>query len=617
MKSTINQIYTALHQLKDHKWRQLGLLLAVQGLLMLVGFNKVITHPEQITFVNNWDGVKNYYTYNWYVNQPDTVEYRFFTGMNHPYGDYSYYTDNTPIVAATVRWVHLNVVNLEGHFTAVFHWVIFVGIWLSTIALFFILRKLGLPALWVFLGSLCLVWVHPQIFRYALGSSNLGYSWTLLLVLLSLLHLHDQLMNRAVRGTLLWSLAIVLVIIAAAFSHLYFLAMLLLWVGFFLAGHCIYGLLKRRIPWLPMLSGILVAGVSATVVFGLIQFTDGYYDFRLVTNDGYGVSGWVLHFTDMFASYSFNSFQFIFNVKFSEGLESHSYWGAGALYGYLMLLVWGIYKSYQKRQWPSLKVSTSIGFFWLFMIISALLLLFIALPEHIPLGGKRSMFNFLSLFSYLKHIYPRITQFRSLGRFVWPLVWVVNIFLLWYLAHKRAKVPAFVPIIVFLLMMVDVSDRLKFYNNIFTPNPFSTSQLKEATEEFDAVDPARYQAILPIPFYHVGSDNFKITMDPSEEIARESMQFSMAWKLPMMACQLARTAEYQALNLTGMFQGRGIDADMVKLMDDRPVLIMVRKQSSSPCLDSNILPEGWEIDICALPVVIETTRYKLYEWWPK
>ncbi len=617
MKATFNRLYSAINLLHEHKWRQLALLLVIQGLLMLVAFNKIITHPEQNTFVNNWDGVKNYYTYNWYVNQPDTVEYRFFTGMNHPYGDYIYYTDNTPIIAAAVRWVHLNVVNLEGYFTAVFHWVIFAGIWLSTITLFFILRKLGLPALWVFLGSLCLVWLHPQIMRYALGCSNLGFSWALLLLVLGMLHLHSHLLARKLREVLICSLIIALVVIVSAFCHLYFLVMLLLWVGFYLAGHCIYSVFKRQIPWLPMLSGALVAGVSVVAVFGLIRLTDGYYDFRLVANNGYGVSGWALRFTDMFAPYWFNSFQFVFNIEFSGGLESHSYWGAGALYGFLMLLVWGGYKSYQKRQWPSFRITTSIGWFWLFFGVGAVMLLFIALNEHIPLGGKRSMYNFMSLFSHLKHLYPRITQFRGLGRFVWPFIWVVNLFLLWYLARRRGSVPAFVPLLVFFLMLVDVSDMLRFYNNIYTPNPFAESQLKAATQEFDAVDAARYQAILPIPFYHVGSENYPITMDPQEEVARESMQFSLAWKLPLMACQMSRTAEYQALNLTGLFQGRGIDADMVELMDDRPVLIMVRKQANSPCGDSSEKPEDWAIDVCALKVVQETLRYKLYEWWPK
>jgi len=85
----------------------------------------------------------------------------------------------------------------------------------------------------------------------------------------------------------------------------------------------------------------------------------------------------------------------------------------------------------------------------------------------------------------------------------------------------------------------------------------------------------------------------------------------------LMACQMSRTAEYQALSLTGLFQGRGLNADMIELMDNRPVLIMVRKQANSPCGDSNIVPEGWAINLCALDVVQETPRYKLYEWWPK
>ncbi len=603
--------------IKTNKWRQLALLLILQGLLMLVGFNKIITAPEETVFKDDWDGVKNYYTYVWYVSQPDSVPYKLFTGMNYPYNEYFYYTDNTPIVAVAVRWVHLNVVDLSNYFMAIYHWVMFLSMWLSTLLLFLILRKLGLPALWVLLGSLMLAWLHPQILKFSFGCYNLAFTWAQLSVFYGLLHLHGHMVKRTARKAVLWSLFLALAVTVSALCHLYYLPLLLLWIAFYLGVMVVYQLAKRQVPWLPVASGLLIAGISAAVCFGMIMLTDEYYAHRLTVNAGYGHRDWILNYKDLFAPNWFNSLQFIFHREYSGASEGHSYLGAAALYGWLMVLISAAWNHYQRRQWPRLLPISQDKLFWFAIGFGAISLTFIALSEHIETSKDNYLTNYLNIFYYLRPHTDSITQFRALGRFVWPLFWVVNFMLLWYLAKRMATIPKIVVVVVFTLMGSDTVDMLRYYNIVYRANPFAETQLETTRETFSTINISSYQALLPIPYYHVGSDNYDITMDPERVWARESMQLSMAWKMPLMATQLARTANYQAINLTGMFQTGTLAVDMVELMDSRPVLIIIKKSLTNPCATAEGVPSTWAIDVCALPLVFENEAYQLYKWQPK
>lgn len=604
-------------KLPDSKWKQLALVLVVQFLLIIIGFNKIAFSPEANVFFDLWDGAKNYYTYLWYVHQPESVPYLFFNGNNHPYGEYIYYVDNTPILAAAVRWVHLNLIDLSGYFTAIFNWVMLLNILISTTVLFFILRRLGLSKLWVVVGALCLVWLHPQIMRLGVGHFNLSFTWTLLLVFYAQQVLYGHLMAGDFKQVMMASLGLAFATIIASFCHFYYLPLMLLWLGCFLGVICLYQLRQKQMPWMAVLSGIVVAGISVAGSFGVIKLTDQYLNERLVTGGGYGYKPWVLTFKDMFTAYSFDSFQFIFQFKFSGYYESFSYWGSAALYGILMVLIWRIWKYYNTRQKPSLNIANGWGLFWLSVGFGAVAMMFIALSERAEIIPGHNWHNYLNLFKFFKLFTERVTQFRALGRFVWPLIWFVNLFLLWYLAYKKDSLPKVFAAIIMFLLLFDTLDMVRHHNKTYYANPFAETALEQIRQQVPIDNPQQYQAILPIPYYHVGSDNYDITIDPETYWGREAPQISLAYKLPLMSCQLARTASYQAMNLLGLFQGRGIDEEMIALMDNRPVLILIKRKLLDPCGEGKELPAEWAIDVCSLPLIWQNDSYQFYAWQPK
>ncbi|HPS28174.1 MAG TPA: hypothetical protein PK269_11250, partial [Bacteroidales bacterium] len=61
----------------------------------LYGFyGKVIIHPNAFIYGNQGDGMKNYYTYAYYIQ--NNQSYTNFEGMNYPYGENFTYTDCHP-----------------------------------------------------------------------------------------------------------------------------------------------------------------------------------------------------------------------------------------------------------------------------------------------------------------------------------------------------------------------------------------------------------------------------------------------------------------------------------------------------------------------------------------
>ena len=79
--------------------------LIVQCLLIFAVFHHIILEGEQYLFSNHHDGLKNYFTYYTYLLQAKHDNPFIYSGMNYPFGDYIFYTDNTPLFAFLIKWI--------------------------------------------------------------------------------------------------------------------------------------------------------------------------------------------------------------------------------------------------------------------------------------------------------------------------------------------------------------------------------------------------------------------------------------------------------------------------------------------------------------------------------
>ena len=98
------------------KWLPWVLLLAIPLYIINTSFDKVLKCPSCYLFEDSGDGLKNYFSLSWYVLHDDGLH---FSGMNAPYGEHILFTDNQPILAVALRFVHKNIASRDGHIVGI------------------------------------------------------------------------------------------------------------------------------------------------------------------------------------------------------------------------------------------------------------------------------------------------------------------------------------------------------------------------------------------------------------------------------------------------------------------------------------------------------------------
>jgi hypothetical protein len=81
-------------------------------------------------------------------------------------------------------------------------------------------------------------------------------------------------------------------------------------------------------------------------------------------------------------------------------------------------------------------------------------------------------------------------------------------------------------------------------------NLFAKSKFKELPFDY-----GKFQAILPIPYYHSGSDVKGLTIDPVDAWYQKTTALSIQTKLPMMAAKMGRSSTVQVSDLFDFMLG--------------------------------------------------------------
>ncbi len=224
------------------------------------------------------------------------------------------------------------------------------------------------------------------------------------------------------------------------------------------------------------------------------------------------------------------------------------------------------------------------GHFLKLLLWASLPLAFAALGENIDLdNGAYVVHNYLNIFRWLHKITERITQFRALGRFIWPFWWAVVLGFGWYAARWR-RVPGLWWALAALcvLLVVDTLNATPTHHyhkitqrtNLLTWPPAT----KPVCQLVGRLAPGRYQALLPLPFFHTGTDvpdgAVNLNIDPDDSHSNTTYQLSMVTGLPLMSHKATR-ANRQAELLYSVLRPGGPDPALLVWLDARPVLVFL------------------------------------------
>lgn len=548
--------------------------LLIQVLLVLSVFRLLIFNPGEYLTVTHYDGIKSYFSIASFLRQP-LSDGMLVMGHNYPFGEYMYYTDCTPILTQSLHVLVQAVPSLEPYGLYLYDLFILGGLILSTLLLYLILRPLGLPVWLAVLLSVTLPWLGPQTLRLRVGHTSLSYTPAILFTVWMLQRLYYAWMQeQPVRKRFVWLLGGILV---ASYLHFYYLGVLGVLGGFFFLFWVVEDALAGK-PWGRLaLYGSLTLGTALVVTTGSLMLLDGRYNERPVASNGYGFLDWKFQFGALFQGYSFNRVRFPLERTAEVPYESAAYLGSFVLYGLLITL--GLAAL---RRLPAVQFTADDnGRFLRLLLLASIPMAFIALGETYELDNGAYVFhNYLNPFFWLHKLTDRITQFRALGRFIWPFWWALVLGFSYYVARWwQLPILRWVLIVLSVLLVLDARDAMRFYRtNTQFPNLLTAAAPTLPMRQFTGwLDLKNYQAILPLPYFHSGSEeeDYRFTIDPDEIQNNNTYQLSMVTGLPLMSNKTARIPAYYAQKLYSVVSPGGPDPDVLARMDSRPVLVFL------------------------------------------
>ena len=402
------------------------------------------------------------------------------------------------------------------------------------------------------------------------------------------------------KKTYLFSVLIGLTTFLAAGMHMYFFALF----GFLFLFYWIYVLSSGQMK-LKEYKWMLHVFIQLIIPLILVQILSGFNDTVTDrTTHPWGLFAYRAHPASVFLPIQKPYAEILKTIGMKQDYEweAFAFIGLVALIGFIAGIVQMVKRIRQKQIWWKVSDNQMMtAFFW--ASIASLLLSF-----SIP-------FN-MGLTFLLDYMGP-IQQLRALARFSWLFFYVLNILVFIGIFHlwKRGLFMKLLALsaLVFLLYdgYLNVSSYAPRLNNRI-PELDDSANLGPENAWVSLINPNTYQAILPLPYFHVGSEN--VWLESKCDIMRQSVIVSLKSGLPSMGVALSRTSisqSYKNLEL------RSIPVGPYRVKNDlpnqKPLLVMVDNcqdlNPSEKALVNNSLPvwQGPKFSFYSLPVAMLDT----------
>lgn len=515
------------------------------------------------------DGLKNYYTFVYHVKHDSTWSH--FNGMNYPHGEQLVFSDCQPWLANTTKAVATLFPGVANYGVGIINGSILLSLIASCLLLFLLLREYKLSVWVAVAGALAIGFLAPQISRMS-GHYGLAHCFVIPLILL--------LSARFERGpTLKRSLGIALAIFLVSGLHFYYFAL----TGFFLTGWFFFryvSTLKSTRQWL------FVAkhwAIQVVLPFALLQAwlmaTDGIAD---RPSSPFGFLIYKAQFESVFVALGYPLQALAASVMTIMPYEWEGIAYVGVCAGlFTLLLMLRVAFMAVRRRWTAIVQPFAEQHLNAGLLTAVVLLLFSF--------GYPFSFGLEPLLEYS----GPLKQFRGIGRFAWVFYYVINVAGLVYLfraVEAKSAVLRYAALAVpLLLMCYEAHERNSKLNYNFHTIP--ALQAGEA-EWLANVHPEEFQAIVPIPYVHIGSEN--LGYSPSGFIKRDFMTASMLTGLPTTGVVMSRTSLSQTLENI-RFAQRDFSGPLGDLSADqaqKPYLIIQRPQDQGLGADLQLFPHA-------------------------
>lgn len=494
----------------------------VAGALFPV-FHEILLNPNSFLLIIGNDGIKNYFTYASFIQNNTSSSH--FHGMNYPYGESIFYLDSQPVFAFLfyqLRSLFPGIINFSIPFV---NYLIIFSPAISAFFLFKIFRHLEVRIVISIIAASGIALLSPQLHRFA---SHLALSYSFFIPIVIYLVLRNKtnlLFNRQ-------DFSLLLFVLFGYLVHAYIGMICAFITGVYFAISFLVRFKLSRV--ILLLSKLFFSSVLPTLLFFLLINLSDHHTGRNTNPSGF--------------------FTYIASLQ-SVFLQSEPF---------------SLYRVDGQVSWDQWEGWAYIGIVSVVFILPAYLFLIFSLfwgdkryhERHISLLilGIVSVLSLLFSFSFpfnqgLEHVVDQfsiIKKFRSVGRFAWIFYYVsgiLSVFLINRLSNY-SKILRFFFIIFSTLYVIEAIPVYKSYSKFVNKTPnffrfdFVEENLKEIIKNSLSSD---YQAILPLPFYHIGSENYGKT--GTDRIYKESMILSYHTNLPLISTYLTHTSIWESKNI--------------------------------------------------------------------
>lgn len=534
-------------------------------LLLLVGFKDVLLYPNQVLLTSGGDGIKNYFTYLFYIAQDNGTH---FSGMNYPYGEHILFTDNTPFLSSIIAWSKNYFPSLAENSLGILHFVLLVNIPIAAIYIYRIMQHFGSKHWWSIVSAIFIVFFSPQLFRIH-GHFGMALVAMIPFVIFQLIKYQEQTQIK-------YAIAIFLVSICFAFFHLYNLVI----IAFLVLSYLLSFWIIERKPWqqklrysLPLLLSI---GLSFVLFLNFVSLTDNVKDRPRYP---YGTFQYNTVGKDLFVSQT--SLGNVLKVIFGghEGIfdgEGNGYVGLIGIVVFIFLIILFFKKLFNKKSnFPILK---ALQPYHIWLLTSLWPLLF-------AMGFPLIYFK-----DFLTDAIPFLRQFRAMGRFIWIFYYLFMIFSALFafyfskqLSIKNKNLWSKVVFVVVLgIWSVQLLGYFQYYHSL-------SSNFKKMYENFNDKKTENwttflqkngyksndFQAVIGLPFYHIGSEKIWM-MDVNEgETSYSLFKAALQTKLPIVNVMMSRTSWQQTFEMIRIADGPFSEKSYYNHCNEKPFLILV------------------------------------------
>lgn len=547
---------------RKYIWTLIATLIAATVTIYV--FRNLVRFPHRLVHELGGDGIKNYFAYIYHSMYGSGW---WFEGMNYPYGEHIMFVDGQPALTVTLSWLRRwwqftpEILNVILNISMVFAFL------LAIVYLYKVLTKLNVVAWWAMLFAPLIVTISMQNFRM-FGLYGLSYACVIPMMFYWFINYYES-------GKLKYMFYLFVLAGIVMLLHPYQLALILIWSVFYVIGYCLLVKTTIKIKFQHTIPVILVPLTAFIILKSILAFTNPVTDRPEYPHGllSYGTTG-IDIFTNGHSPYwAWIQEKGLVSGAIGGDAQSYAYTGMAAILIAITTIVVILVLILRKRYHPIKEVLNKVKPIWLFIAAGALLF-----SMGVPfVWGMEWAFDYIS----------SLRQFRSLGWFALLFYYIVTVMSVVVITHYAARLRASRPWLSRLIIVVPFcvwafeawGIGSKLYKRSTEGNyyyDFFYSKLERDWQTFikdSGYDAKDFQAILYIPYYHVGSE--KIWLSRSGWGFCVSLKAAFQLQLPVADANMSRSSWSRTFEHVKVSAGPYAYKELLHhAKDNRPYLLL-------------------------------------------